>query len=105
IGAAIFGGKYLAVWAFGWVVQQWAAGVLAAAVGGMFGASLGALIGFLAGGDRPVLVSPPLAPNYPPQLTVQRSAERSAAADPGGIPSSRVCGSRSHVFLGHGWFS
>jgi hypothetical protein len=49
IGAAIFGGKYLADWAFGWTVHQWAQGILAAAVGAVFGGLLGALVGYLAG--------------------------------------------------------
>jgi hypothetical protein len=47
---AIFGGKYLAAWAFGWAVQRWAQGILAAAVGAVIGGSLGALIGYRAGG-------------------------------------------------------
>jgi hypothetical protein len=50
MSAAIFGGKYLAVWAFGWLVQQWAEGVLAAAVGAMLGGIFGMLLGYLAGG-------------------------------------------------------
>jgi hypothetical protein len=50
--AAIFGGRYLVVWAFGWAVQQWAQGLLAAAVGAAFGGLLGTLIGYLAGGRR-----------------------------------------------------
>ena len=51
--AAIFGGKHLAAWAFGWAVQQWAQGILAAAVGAVLGGALGALIGYLAGGRAP----------------------------------------------------
>jgi hypothetical protein len=53
IGAAIVGGKYLVAWAFGWVVQHWAQGILAAAVGAVFGGLLGVLIVHLAGGQLP----------------------------------------------------
>jgi hypothetical protein len=49
MGAPIFGGKYLAGWASGWAVHQWAQGILAAAVGPIFGGLLGALVGYLAG--------------------------------------------------------
>jgi hypothetical protein len=58
LGAAIFGGQHLAVWAFGWAAQRWAGGVLAAAVGAVFGGALGVLFGYATGarssgaGDR-----------------------------------------------------
>jgi hypothetical protein len=51
--AAIFGGTYLAAWVFGWAVQRWAQGILAAMVGAVLGGALGALIGYLAGGRAP----------------------------------------------------
>lgn len=45
--AAVFGGKYIAAWAFGWAVQAWTHGVLAAVAGAVIGGVLGVVLGFL----------------------------------------------------------